>query len=59
MISKIAKLKAMYIEKYAGHSNPDAAANFAIEDFMNIAKHQMQYFDQLIDEEIENVERGR
>ena len=59
MNDKINKLKAMYMEKYADSGNPEVAASFAIEDFMNIAKHQMQYFDQLVDEEIEDLEASR
>lgn len=59
MKEKLNKLKSAYIEKYADNANPEIAANFAIEDFMNIAKHQMQYFDQLVDEEIEHLAGAR
>ena len=57
MENKIAALYEAQLAKYtkAGASNPQLAAQFAVADILNMYKTQMQYIDELLDQEIEDT----
>lgn len=56
---KIAKVKELNLTKYTKRGVPHAefAAAYATEDFINMAKQQPKHFEQLLDEEIEDLSR--
>lgn len=57
--AKLQKLFELHREFYkAFGDNAAVSAQFAVQDFMNTVKNQMQYIDQLLDEIIEDVEKG-
>lgn len=57
---KIAQLFALKEEKYTrqGVLNAKEAASYAVADILNMMKGQEQYFDQLINEEIEDAAKA-
>lgn len=42
----------------AGNPHPEVAAQFSIENILTMYKTQMEYLDQLLDEEIEDAVRA-
>ena len=60
MSDGIKSIHAAYLAKYqaAGHMNPEAAAEYATQDFVNLLKGQPQHAEQLIAEQLEDMRKA-